>query len=184
MERIRSDLDGALGQERGFRRYEMKKTAKRFTLSVAVLALAVVPAEAQTGWGALGINSSWMNPAHHGRGPQTDIGFDETWGVGGNLDFWFGTSRRWGLGLQGPYSGWTEWDTNFGGDFGEPVKFGMYDASLQWRLVDVDFGTKWLPWLSLGVGGVTSNPDDDPDSHFPARDDICLDSGGRSGFCR
>jgi hypothetical protein len=156
----------------------MNRTVKRFTLSAALLALAVVPVQAQTGWGALGINASWMNPAHHGRGAQTDIGFDETVGVGGNLDFWFGDSRRWGLGLQGSYSGWDEWDTDFGGDFGHPVRLGLYDASLQFRLASVDNDTRILPWISAGVGGVTTNPDNDPDSGFPTNLSICSNGGG------
>lgn len=149
----------------------MNENLKRFALSAALFTLAVVPAAAQTGWGSLGIHSGWMNPAHHAEGPEEALGFDETFDIGGSLDFWFGSSRRWGLGLSGSYSGWNEWDTDFGGDFGDKVHFGMYDASLQFRLTGVDNDTRVLPWLSLGVGGVTVNPEDDPEEGFP------------SGFC-
>jgi hypothetical protein len=109
-----------------------------------------------------------MNPAQTARGPQEKLGFDETAGVGGSLDFWFGESRRWGLGLAGTYSGWNEWDTDFGGDFGHKVHMGWYDASLQLRLARPTNQTRVLPWLSLGVGAVTVNPEDDPSSPFPA----------------
>jgi hypothetical protein len=150
---------------------EMNRNLKRFTLSAALFTLAVVPAEAQTGWGSLGINANWMNPALHAEGGQTEMGFDETVGIGGDLDFWFGRSRQWGLGFAGTYSGWNEWDTDFGGDFGHKVHFGMYDASLQFRLMGVDNDTRLLPFLSIGGGAITVNPEDDPDEPFP------------SGFC-
>jgi opacity protein-like surface antigen len=156
----------------------MNKIMKRLTLSAAVLALAALPAQAQTGWGSLGIHAGWMSPAHHARGPQTNMGFDETVGIGGDLDFWFGESRRWGLGLAGTYSGWNEWDTDFGGDFGHPVDYLHYDASLQFRLAAPTFDTRILPFLSLGIGGVTTNPDDDPDSPFPSDPGLCANGGG------
>jgi hypothetical protein len=157
---------------------DMNRTLKRLSLSAALIGFAAIPAQAQTGWGSLGINAAWMNPAHHGRGAQTDIGFDETVGVGGNLDFWFGQTRRWGLGLAGSYSGWNEWDTDFGGDFGHPVSIGMYDASLQLRLAAATPSTRILPYLSLGVGAVTTNPDDQQDSPFPTNLSICSNGGG------
>ena len=147
----------------------MNRTLKGLALSAALIGFAALPAQAQTGWGSLGINAAWMNPAHHARGAQTDMGFDETVGVGGDLDFWFGQSRRWGLGLTGSYSGWNEWDTNFGGDFGNKVHYGMYDASLQFRLASVNDNTRVLPWLSIGAGAVTVNPEDNQDEPFPAQ---------------
>jgi hypothetical protein len=158
----------------------MNKILKRVVLSAGLVALAALPLEAQTGWGALGIHAGWMNPAHHAQGTQTGLGFDETVGVGGSLDFWFGQARRWGIGLEGTYAGWNEWDTDFGGDFGHPVTYANYDASLQFRLAQATLNTRVLPWLSLGVGGVTTNPDDDPDSRFPTDPGLCANGGGTS----
>jgi hypothetical protein len=124
----------------------MNRNFRGLALSAALIGFAALPAQAQTGWGSLGINAAWMNPAHNARGAQTDMGFDETVGIGGDLDFWFGQSRRVGLGFAGSYSGWNEWDTNLGGDFdfGEKVHYGMYDASLQFRLAEVSTNTRIL----------------------------------------
>jgi opacity protein-like surface antigen len=158
----------------------MNRITKGFTISAAMIAMTAMPALSQTGWGSLGINTGWMNPAHHAEGPQTSMGFDETVSFGADLDFWFGESRRWGLGLAGNYSGWNEWDTDFGGDFGHPVDMFQYDASLQFRLAEPTFDTRILPFLSLGIGAVTTNPDNDPDSPFPTDVGLCANGGGSS----
>lgn len=153
----------------------------RFIRCLAVTAsaafLIAVPAQAQTGSGSFGIHGAWANPGDHAEGPQESVGFDETFGPGAELEFWFGDSKRVGLGLQGSWAGWNEWDTDLrGGDFGHPVDMYHYDASLQFRLTTPDLNTRFVPFLSIGGGGITVNPDDEdafdgsPTFDFPEAD--------------
>lgn len=150
----------------------MNRNLKRLSVVAALVAAAALPgessAQSQAGWGSLGLHTGWMNPAQHAVGPTEELGFDETMGIGGSLDFWFGNSRRWGLGLEGTWSNWGEWDPDGRDDFGYRVQFATYDASLQFRLATPTATTRWLPSLSLGIGGVTANPDDDPEIPFSA----------------
>jgi len=135
----------------------MNTTVKRLTLSAALVVMAAAPAAAQTGWGALGIHGSWMDPANHARGPQENLQFDRTAGVGGSLETWLGQNRQWGLGLSGTYAR-SDWRTAFGPGFPQDVNTFNYDASLQFRLAQPTLATRFLPFISLGVGGVTTNP--------------------------
>jgi hypothetical protein len=150
---------------------DMNRNLKRLSVAAALVAATAFPvesrAQSQAGWGSLGIHTGWMNPAQHAVGPTEELGFDETLGIGGSLDFWFGNSRRWGLGLEGTWSNWGEWDPDGMDDFGYRVQFATYDASLQFRLATPTATTRLLPSLSLGIGGVTANPDDDPQNPFP-----------------
>jgi hypothetical protein len=92
------------------------------------------------------------------------VGLDDGLGIGAGLDFWFGGGRIWGLNLEGTWKGWDGWDNELDDDidFGQDVQLWQYDASLALRLTTPDANTKWLPWLSVGVGGITVNPEDDP----------------------
>lgn len=150
----------------------MNRNLMKFSVAAALIGAAALPgessAQAQAGWGNLALGASWLNPAQHAEGPQESLGFDEVFGINGSLDFWFGQSRRWGLGFEGAWTNWNEWDTPFGGDFGHAVQMATYDGSLQFRLGTPTASTRILPALSLGVGAVFVNPDDDPASPFPA----------------
>jgi len=146
----------------------MKRILMGLTVSTALIAMLALPVQAQTGSWALGLHAGYMNPGDIAEGPQETLNFDETIGIGAGLDFWFGAARRWGLALEGTWTNWNEWDTNFGGDFGHPTQMLQYDAALQFRLATPSNDTRFLPFLSLGVGGVSVNPDDDLDSGFPA----------------
>ena len=141
----------------------MNSALKVLAVTAALVGTTALPAQAQAGWGALGLHASWMNPANVAEGPVETLNFDESVGIGGDLDLWFGESRRWGLGLEGTWSGWTAYDPENSDDFGEPTDLYQYDASLQVRLAAPTQDTRALPWLSLGIGGVTVNPDNDPE---------------------
>jgi hypothetical protein len=156
----------------------MNETLKGLALTALLVTLAPWPANAQTGAGALEIHGGWMMPAHHARGPQTTLGFDETPAIGGTLNLWFGQDRRWGILGQGTWSGWHEWTTAFGGDFGFPVTMWMYDGSLAFRLFRPTYEQRLLPYLSLGVGGVMVNPSNNPSSRFPTDPGLCANGGG------
>lgn len=166
----------------------MNKILKGVTVSVALVGLLAVPVSAQTGWGSLGLHASWLNPGEIAEGPTESLNWDETFGLGADLDFWFGQARRWGLGFEGTWTNGSELDTSpgpLGGDYGSPVDIWQYDASLQVRLARPTMNTRVLPWLSLGAGGYMVNPDDESESPFPLvieEADVRLDTESHTEF--
>ena len=150
-----------------------------------MVGLTALPTQAQTGWGSLGLHASWMNPGAIAEGSQETLNWDEAFGVGADLDFWFGANRRIGLGFEGTWSNGSELDTDLGGDFGAPVDIIQYDGSLQFRLATPTTDTRVLPWLSIGAGGYRVNPDDASENPFPATyeaADVRLDTDTHSEF--
>jgi opacity protein-like surface antigen len=170
----------------------MDGNVKRFSVVAALIASTAIPqgasAQAQTGWGNFQIHTGWMDPATLAEGNGVDVdgiffdtdarlGIDNGFGIGAGLDFWFGGGRIFGLSMEGTYKGWNRWDVRFDNEIdfeedddfhlGHDVGFWTYDASLNLRLAKPTATTRVLPWLAVGVGGVTINPEND-DTLFPA----------------
>jgi hypothetical protein len=156
----------------------MNGKLKAFGLTALLATLTPCPANAQTGTRALDVHGGFMLPALHAHGPETSLGFDQTPAIGATLNFWLGEARRWGIVGQGTWSGWHEWQTSFGGDFGWPVTMWMYDVGVAFRLLRLAPREYFVPYVSLGVGGVMVNPSNNPKSRFPTDVGLCANGGG------
>lgn len=155
----------------------MDRILKRLTLTVALAGVAAFPAQAQTGWGALGIHGGWLAPADVADGPQGRLALGDAPVLGGSADFWFGENRRWGLGLEGSWTRWSDWNPTFAASFGERMDVYTYDASLIWRFTRPTFESRFLPYLTAGLGAITINPREGLD-YAPA--DVRLSSATRT----
>jgi hypothetical protein len=137
-----------------------------------------MPAQSQTGSVALEIHGGTMHPADQSNGPTAQFGFDEEVGIGGALNFWLGQSRKWGILTNGTWSKWNSFETNLGGgdQFGASMNMAMADASVAMRLRTPTNSTRFLPYLSLGLGAYMVNPDND--TPFTSNAAICSNGGG------
>jgi hypothetical protein len=155
----------------------MNNMLKGVAVSALAAAVLAMPAQSQTGRFGLEVHGGFMRPADIANGPGTFVGFAEPAAVGGSLNLWMGSSRRWGLLASGSWSGKNHFETGLGNKFGE-VTNAMADASLAMRLRTPTNDKRFLPYLSLGLGAVMVNPHNG--QTFPTDLAVCSNGGGSS----
>lgn len=141
----------------------MKILIKCAASAATLAALAAAPLGAQTANGGLGLYGSWMDPGRLAEQGDTELQVADGFGVGGGLEFWFGSGRV-GLGLNASYH-----QNSFKAEFAdgsnpEEEEFGDVtnwygDASLMLRLLEPVQRRRFAPFLSLGAGMVRIDPD-------------------------
>jgi hypothetical protein len=157
----------------------MKSILKGVALSAVAAAVMAMPAQSQTGRFGLGIHGAVMHPADQANGPNTYLGFDEKPGLGGSLNLWLGETRRWGLLTNGTWSKWGRFEagtTALNPFPNKEVTMAMGDLSLAFRPITPSGSSRFLPYLSLGLGALHINPHNT--TPFTSDTSICANGGG------